>query len=67
MGILWSQQQKLTAAAEALKEWQGQALALDVSVTQVNLTLTDPSGRPRSVVFRWDTEAGEYALETIDV
>jgi len=67
-GILWSQQQKLAAAAEALGEWQAKAKDVGVLVTQVNLTLPYDQDRPElggvMIVFEWDAEHGEYAMRT---
>lgn len=66
-GILWSQQEQLAGAVNALKEWQVNASAVGVLVTQLNLTLLDPSGdstRNARVVFEWNEAAQEYAMRT---
>jgi hypothetical protein len=67
-GILWSQQEKLMAAARALAEWQAKAAQVGVSVTQVNLTLLNDATNPglggAMVVFEWDNQHGEYAMRT---
>lgn len=66
-GILWSQQEKLAGAVEALKEWQVTASGVGVLVTQLNLTLLDDTGdhsRDSRVVFEWNEAAQEYAMRT---
>lgn len=68
MPILWSQQQKLAGAAQALTEWEQRASAVGVRVTQVNLTLLSEDGveiPSSSVVFEWNREAGEYQMRTV--
>jgi len=67
-GVRWSQQSKLTEAAQALEGWQEDAQQLGVSVTQINLTLLDDPEHPEQggamVVFEWDANHGEYAFRT---
>jgi hypothetical protein len=67
-GILWSQTEKLAAAAQALSEWQTKAQEVGVSVTQVNLTLLydddEPAKGGSAVVFEWDNEHKEYSMRT---
>jgi hypothetical protein len=67
-GVLWSQQEKLASAAQALAEWQAKAAEVGVVVTQVNLTLPYDVEQPdlggAAVVFEWDVEHQEWAMRT---
>lgn len=65
-GILWSQQEKLAGAVEALKTWKAAAAERGVRVDQLTITLLDAedSSLASTVIFDWDEAAQDYRMRT---